>query len=103
MENIIASILEIEQDAKVRLEEAERKKNQLITDAKEEQENLIRSRIREVEEKLGRMDLEEKKKADAKLAEIEENMKKELLRLDKVYDEFREKWEDDIFNAVISG
>ncbi len=102
MENIIASILEIEQNAKERLEEAEKKKNQLIADAKAEHERLIKEKIKEADEKLDKMSMDEKKKADEKLAEIEEKTKKEINRLDKVFEKSRQKWEDEIFNAIVN-
>lgn len=102
MENVIASILEIEQNAKVRLEEAEKKKNQLIADAKAEQEKLIKEKIKEADEKLNKMSLDEKRKADERLAEIEENKKKEIKRLDKVFENCRQKWEDEIFRAIVN-
>lgn len=102
MENVIASILEIEQNAKERLEEAEKKKNQLIADAKAEQERLIKEKIKEADEKLDKMSMEEKKKAEERLAEIEESTKMEMTRLDKVFEKSREKWEDEIFNAIIN-
>ena len=102
MENIIASILEIEQNAKERLEEAEKKKNQLIADAKAEQEKLIKEKIKEADEKLNKMSMDEQKKAEEKLAEIEENTKKEISRLDNVFEKSRKKWEDEIFSAIVN-
>lgn len=103
MENVIASILEIEQDAKKRLEEAEKKKNRLIAEAKAEQENLIKAKIKEADEKLDKMSMDEKKKAEQRLAEIEEAQSNEIKRLDKVFEKKRQKWEDEIFNAIING
>ncbi len=103
MENIITSILEIEQNAKERLEEAEKKRNQIIADAKAEEENLIKAKIKEAEEKIGQIDSEEKKKTDEKLAEIENSRLEEIKRIDDIYNERHEKWENDIFNAIITG
>lgn len=103
MENVIASILEIEQDAKKRLEEAEKKKNRLIAEAKAEQENLIKAKIKEADEKLDKMSMDEKKKAEQRLAEIEETKNNEIKRLDKVFEKKRQKWEDEIFSAIING
>lgn len=103
MENVIASILEIEQDAQKRLKEAEQKKNSLIADAKAEQEKLIKEKIKEADEKLDKMSMDEKKKAEQKLAEIEETKNNEIKRLDSVFDKKRKKWEDEIFTAIING
>ena len=71
MENVIAGILEIENKAKERLEEAEKMKNKIIADAKAERENMLKIKIKEAEEKLGRMDSEEKKRAEERLEETE--------------------------------
>lgn len=103
MENVIAGILEIENKAKERLEEAEKMKNKIIADAKAERENMLKNKIKEAEEKLGRMDSEEKKRAEDRLAEIERNKKNEISRLDRIFDEKRSVWEDEIFAAIVNG
>ena len=103
MENIIASILEIENNAKARLEEAEKKRNRIIADAKSEQENMVEAKIRKAEERLGKINSEEKKKAEEKLAEIEKLKDDEIRRLDSVFEKQRGKWEDEIFGAIING
>lgn len=102
MENVIAGILEIENKAKERLEEAEKMKNKIIADAKAERENMLKIKIKEAEEKLGRMDSEEKKRAEERLEEIEQSRKSEISRLDKVFNEKRSIWEDEIFAAIIN-
>ena len=103
MENVIASILEIENNAKSRLAEAEKKRNRIIADAKAEQENMVAAKIRDAEKRLGEIDSEEKKKAEEKLAEIEKLKDDEIRRLDSVFEKQRGKWEDEIFGAIING
>lgn len=103
MENVITGILEIEQNANVRLEEAEKKRNQIIADAKAEEEKLIKAKIKEAEDKANKLNLDEKKKLEDKLAEIEQNGIDEIKRYDDIYEEYHTKWEDEIFNAIISG
>lgn len=102
MENVIAGILEIENKAKERLEEAEKMKNKIIADAKAERENMLKIKIKEAEEKLGRMDSEEKKRAEERLEEIEQSRKDEIKRLDEIFNEKRGVWEDEIFAAIIN-
>ncbi|MBP1561619.1 MAG: hypothetical protein J6C96_10340 [Oscillospiraceae bacterium] len=101
--NIIASILEIEQNAQKRLEEAEKKKNQLIADAKAEEEKLINEKISKVENDLKKIELEEQKKTDEKLAEIEKRKKEEIRRLDEVFENNHAEWENSIFGSIIGG
>lgn len=102
MENIITSILEIEQNAQKRLEEARRKKDKIISEAEAEKERIIGGKIKEAEEKLRKLSLDEKNRTDEKLAEIERSKDEEIKRLDSVYEKRHAQWEDDIFNAVIT-
>lgn len=103
MENIITSILDIEQDAKTRLEEAVRQRDKIIADAEAEKDRIIAEKIIEAEEKAAQVSLREKKKTDEKLAEIEAARADEIKRLDKVYEKNHTEWENTIFNAVTGG
>ena len=103
MDNIITNILEIEQNAKNRLAEAEQKRNQIIADAKAEEENIINAKIKEANDKIEKINFEEKQKADKKLTEIEQSRISEINRLDTIYNEQHSKWEDEIFNSIING
>lgn len=101
--NIIASILEIEQNAQKRLEEAEKKKNQLIADAKAEEEKIINDKIKEIEDNLKKIELEEQKKTDERLSEIEKQKADEIKRLDEVFKKKHSEWENAIFGSIIGG
>lgn len=103
MENIITSILEIEQNAKARLEEAVRQRDKIIADAEAEKDRIVAEKIIEAEEKAAQVSLGEKKKTDEKLAEIEAARADEIKRLDRVYEKNHTEWENNIFNAVIGG
>ncbi len=102
MENIITSILEIEQNAQTRLEEARQKKDMIIAEAEAEKERIISGKLKEAEEKIRKISLDEKNKTDEKLAEIERKRDGEIKRLDSIYEKHHTEWEDDIFNAVIT-
>ncbi|MDE7278687.1 MAG: hypothetical protein K2N26_03050 [Oscillospiraceae bacterium] len=102
MENIITSILEIEQNAQKRLEEARQKKDSIIAAAESEKERIIGEKIKEAEEKIRKISLDEKNKTDEKLAEIERSKNDEIKRLDSIYEKRHTEWENDIFNAVIT-
>lgn len=102
MENLITSILEIEQNAQKRLEEARQKKDKIIADAEAEKEKIIGEKIKEAEEKLRKLGLDEKNKTDERLAEIERSKNDEIKRLDSIYEKHHTEWEDDIFNAVLT-
>lgn len=102
MENLITSILEIEQNAQKRLEEARQKKDKIIAAAEAEKEKIIGGKIKDAEEKLRKISLDEKNKTDEMLAEIERRKNDEIKRLDSIYEKRHAQWEDDIFNAVIT-
>lgn len=103
MENIITSILEIEQNAKERIAEAELKRNRIIADAKLEEERIINSGIKEADDRIEKINLEEKIKSDKKLAEIEQNGISEINRLDEIYSKHHSDWEEEIFRSIIRG
>lgn len=102
MENIITSILEIEQNAQTRLEEARQKKDKIIAEAEAEKERIISGKLKEAEETVKKISLDEKNKTNEKLAEIERKRDDEIKRLDSVYEKHHAEWEDDIFNAVVT-
>ena len=103
MENIINSILEIEQNGRERLENAIKERNQIIADAKAEEEKIINSRLEEVDRHLKELEEKEKLSADSQLSVIEENMKKEIEHLDKVFSEKHDLWINEIFSAIVNG
>ncbi|MCM1023667.1 MAG: hypothetical protein NC395_06370 [Prevotella sp.] len=102
MENIITRILEIEQDARERIEEANRKRDEMIAEAEAEKERIIDEKVRNAEEKLRKLGLDEKRKTDEKLEEIERIKNDEIKRLDDVYGKNHAEWEKEIFDAVIA-
>ncbi len=101
--NIIASMLEIEQNAKTRLAEAEQKKNGIIAEAEAEKDRIIRNKIKAAEEEKDRVYSDEKEKTDKKLAQIEKQKNDEIKRLDDIYSKNHSEWENIFFNAVIGG
>ena len=64
MENVILGILEIENNAKTRLAEAEKEKNKIIADAREERERIIKEKVKAAEDKLAEMESEEKTRSE---------------------------------------
>lgn len=102
-ENIIQSILEIDKTASEKLAEAEKQRNLIIADAKEQQEKIIESRIKAADETLKEIGEKEKAEADKKLEAINAEGDKEIARLKDVYENRHEKWEEDIFHAIVNG
>ncbi len=96
-------MLKIEQDAKNRLAEAERKKDDLIADAEAERDRIIGEKIRAAEKEKDKVCSDEKEKIESKLSEIEKNKNNEIKRLDEIYEKSHTEWENIFFNAVIGG
>lgn len=101
--NIIASMLKIEQDAKNRLAEAERKRDDIIADAEAERDRIIKEKTAAADAEKERVCSDERERTDQKLAEIERSKSSEIGRLDDVYEKSHTEWENIIFNAVIGG
>lgn len=101
MENIIKSILEIDQQARDKIAKAERERNRIIADAKAEEEQLLEMKIKEADDKLAGIKADEQAKADVKLAEIEAERDSEIKRLNQVFEEKHEEWQEKIFKAII--
>lgn len=102
-ENIIQSILEIDKSASEKLAEAEKQRNLIIAGAKEQQEKIIESKIKAADETLKQIEEKEKAETDKKLESINADGEKEIERLKKVFDDRHEKWEEDIFHAIVNG
>ena len=67
-----------------------------------EEERIINSRLEEIDKHLKEIEEKEKKSADCQLTVIEENMKKEISHLDKVFSEKHDLWVNEIFSAVVN-
>lgn len=102
-ENIIQSILDIDKSASEKLAEAEKQRNLIIADAKEQQEKIIESRIKAADETLKEIEEKEKAEADKKLEAINAEGEKEIGRLKDVYENRHGNWEEDIFHAIVNG
>lgn len=102
MENIIADILKIENEAQKRLSDAEAECIKIIADAKAEREEIINSKIREAEEKIESINSDEKNKAEKTIAEIEKNKLLEIERIDNIFELKHTEWEENIFNQIIN-
>ncbi len=102
MENIIKSILEIDQMAKDKIYKAESERNRIIAEAKLEEEQIAFNKIREADRKLEDLIADEKYKAEAKLAEIDTELKSETKRLDDAFAAHNREWQENIFNAIVN-
>lgn len=103
MDNVINSILNIDSEAKRRLTEAEAKRNQIIADARAEEERIVSECITEADKRLKAIEDNERAEADRKSAAVTAERDKEIARLNEVFEKNHQAWENEIYNSVIGG
>lgn len=101
MENLINRILEIDENAKKKLEDAYKQKSQIICEAEKQEEKIKEDVFKRVNGRVEKVEEFEKSNADEKLAELEKKTAEEIAALDKAFDENHEKWENDIYRNII--
>lgn len=102
MEDIIKSIIDIDRGASKKLEDAEKEKLRIISDAKAAEEKLIRDAVESSEQEAHMLEENEKKNAEEKIKLLCEEKERKTAAMKKVFDDNSDKWCEDIFNAVVS-
>ncbi len=101
MDNIITHILEIDQRAKDKLEDAHQQKENIINSAKAEEERIQSDMQKKVDERLSKVEECEKADSDEKIAELEKEKDLKIKQLDDIFNENRETWVENIVSAVL--
>ena len=102
MDDIIKSIIDIDRGASKRLEDAEKEKLRIISEAKELEENMIREAVENSRQELERMKKKQQEDTDAKISAIEAEKIRRISEMKKSFDENSDRWSEEIFKAVIS-
>ena len=102
MDDIIKSIIDIDRGASQRLEDAEKEKLRIISEAKELEEKMIREAVENSRQELERMEKKQQDDTNAKISAIEAEKLRRISEMKKSFDENSDKWSKEIFNAVIS-
>jgi vacuolar-type H+-ATPase subunit H len=101
-ENIISDIIEIDEMAKDKLSDADKKRIQIIAEAKSERDEIINDKLKATNQKLAAIEKDESTKADFKASVIEENKKDEIEHLDSIFAEKSGEWVDEVVGAIIN-
>jgi NAD(P)H-flavin reductase len=101
-ENIISDIIEIDEMAKDKLSDADKKRVQIIATAKSEKDEIINDKLKKTNEKLSAVEKSESQKAAEREAEITENRDAEIKRLDDIFVQKSDKWVEEIVAAIIN-
>jgi F0F1-type ATP synthase membrane subunit b/b' len=98
--NIISEIIEIDEDANTKLDEAQKKYIAIIAAAKQEKELVVSAKQKEVYEQLETLEANETEKLKTKTDEINKSRDDELARLDSIYNEKKAGWIDEIVKSI---
>lgn len=100
--DIISAILEIDSKANELLREGENERDRIIDEAAKTEQSVASDIGKAADEKIEAFRSQEKEKYLAKTDSIRKKLSADKARLQKVYDDNHEKWEEDIFLSVIS-
>lgn len=99
--DIITAILEIDKHAKEKIEKAYDEKKRIAVETEAEKEKIRNELSERAENRIKEVEKVEKGLADEKLEEIRAQKEKSISELDMNYNENHEKWENDIYNAIV--
>ena len=102
MDNLIDRILEIDENAKKKLEEACRRKSEILCDASRQEEEIREDVFKRVHGRVEKVEEYEKSNADEKIDEIKTQAAKTIELLDTKYAENHVSWENEIYNNILS-
>ena len=101
MENVINRILEIDKEARDRLDEAEKQKKQIFVEAKLEEAKIKEDHIKRADARILEVDATEKKFADEEMEKLEKVKLEQISKLDAIYEQNHISWEQDIFQRIV--
>lgn len=99
--DIISAILDIDNKARLMMKDAEHECAEIMQKAAQTEETVKTDIEAEVERKLSEYESAEKTGAQERLESVEKEKQAELQKLDRAFEQNRERWEETIFNAVI--
>lgn len=102
MDDVIQSIIDIDRGAEEKLRNAEKEKLRIITEAKKSEEKIISNALKEAEKEIKEIEKRELAKANAGISALEEEKNKKISQMKKTFEECSDKWQEEIFKAVIS-
>lgn len=102
MDDVIKSIIDIDRGAEEKLRNAEKEKLRIITDAKKAEERMIGDALSEAEREIKEIENRQLSEANAKISALSEEKDRRISQMKSTFEECSEKWQDEIFKAVIS-
>ena len=102
MDDVIKSIIDIDRGAEEKLRNAEKEKLRIITDAKKAEEKMIGDALSEAQREIKEIENRQLSEANAKISALNEEKDRRISQMKHTFAECSEKWQDEIFKAVIS-
>ena len=101
MDEIINKILDIDRQAEERLLQAEKDKMKILNEAKLQEMKIKENCISRADDRIEKVELSEKHGADEQIEKITSEMKAKMADLDKLFNDNKEKWENEIFHRIV--
>ena len=101
MDEIINKILDIDRQAEERLLQAEKDKTKILNEAKLQEMKIKENCISRADDRIEKVELSEKQGADEQIEKITSEMKAKMADLDKLFNDNKEKWENEIFHRIV--
>ena len=101
MDEIINKILDIDRQAEERLLQAEKDKTKILNEAKLQEMEIKENCILRADDRIEKVESSEKKSADEQIEKITSEMKAKMADLDKLFNDNKEKWENEIFHRIV--
>ena len=101
MDEIINKILDIDRQAEERLLQAEKDKTKILNEAKLQGMKTKENCTIRADDRIEKVELSEKQSADEQIEKITSEMKAKMADLDKLFNDNKEKWENEIFHRIV--
>ena len=101
MDRIIRQILQIDADAQQKLQDAYRRREELISQADKEAAEEAEKLRRHCEEKIGAIRATEQRTAEDEIQQIRENADRQVVALEKEFAAMEPEWLDEIVQCMI--
>lgn len=102
MENLIKRILDLEKEAQTVMQDADTIKKNMAEDIQKEIDGMQQEMEQRMNRKISQIREIEAENEKQRLAEIETQSKESLARMEKLYGENGQKWEDMLFQRIFS-
>lgn len=101
MENVINRILEIDEKARMMIAEAEKKKQNILNEAHENEQQVKDNFVNKSQEKISKVDEVHKLESNEQIAGIENEKRLKIEKLDKLYADKHAEWEAQILKSIV--